>query len=151
GCPANDPAFRRALTFVERCQNYALDSADEKQHGDDGGFFFIYDDAIRNKAGLLDTRGAGRTRFASYGSTSADGLRALLLCGLTPEHGRVQAARTWLRNSFSATEQPGKFTPERALGRPALYYYYCWSVAHALQAAEGRELPTPTGNVRWFE
>ena len=49
---------------------------------DDGGFFFVLGDPTRNKAGVAGTDRRGRERFASYGSTTADGLRALLACGL---------------------------------------------------------------------
>src|SRR5262249_21242581 len=81
GVPGDDLAVRKALTFVVRCQN-----GPPGRHGDerfdDGGFFFIYDDPVRNKAGALGQGAAGRPRFASYGSTTADGLRALLICGV---------------------------------------------------------------------
>src|SRR5205823_6176544 len=74
GCPPDDPAVRSARSFVFRCQNWPLErKADERF--DDGGFFFIYDDPVRNKAGAVGTDAAGRQRFASYGSATADGLR----------------------------------------------------------------------------
>ncbi|MCS7016836.1 MAG: hypothetical protein NZM42_12050, partial [Gemmatales bacterium] len=54
---------RAAATFLRRCQN------------EDGGFHFIYDDPVRNKAGLASSE---PLRFHSYGSTTADGLRGLV-------------------------------------------------------------------------
>ena len=69
----DEGAFAKALVFVRRCQNYTdgLGSA-----FDDGGFFFMSEGDWRNKAGPLGTDEAGRRRYASYGSMTADGLRA---------------------------------------------------------------------------
>lgn len=136
GLPADDPTIRAALHFIERCQNYS-DSADAADRRfDDGGFFFIQNDVVRNKAGAVGVDASGRQRFASYGSTTADGLRALLLCGLQASDPRVMAARTWLERNFSAAEHPGGYSKDREAARPALYFYYCGSVAKAMRAIE---------------
>ncbi len=89
-------------------------------------------DAVRNKAGIVGIDHAGRERFASYGSATADGLRALALCGLPPDHPRVVAAWNWLRQNFSATVHPGHYEPGREAARNSLYYYYCHSLAEVL-------------------
>jgi squalene-hopene/tetraprenyl-beta-curcumene cyclase len=115
------PAFARALRFVERCQNF---------EPGDGGFFFSPTDPVRNKAG----GSVDGTRFHSYGSATADGLRALLRCGLAVDHPRVAAARGWLARNLSATTNPGTFEPIREPERDATYYYYAWSLAHAARA-----------------
>jgi hypothetical protein len=129
GCPSSDPAFGKALTFVCRCQNYA---DDPEPAFDDGGFFFMYDDPLRNKAGVAGTDRTGRQRFSSYGSMTADGLRALLACGTPLGDARVVAARQWLERHFSASLHPGRFPAQRAALRASIYYYYCWSVVRAL-------------------
>lgn len=131
GVSADDPAVRKALVFCERCQNFGGEPA-----FDDGGFIFIYDDGVRNKAGVAGTDKQGRERYHSYGSTTADGLRALHLCGLSAEHPRVKAALGWLQTYFSATDHPGHYPPEREALRPALYYYYACSAALALRKSE---------------
>jgi squalene-hopene/tetraprenyl-beta-curcumene cyclase len=151
GCPAQDPAFAKALTFVERCQNYRAPPEAADPVFEDGGFFFIADDAVRNKAGVAGRDERGRERYRSYGSTTADGLRALLACGLPPEHGRVVAARRWLERNFRAETHPGDYVTEREGARPAVYYYYCWSAARALKASGVRELMTDAGQVCWAE
>src|SRR5262245_23402155 len=79
--PTTDPAFASALTFVKRSQNWNDDESKIDPKCDDGGFFFIYDDPIRNKAGVLQKDGKGADRFHSYGSMTADGLRCLEMCG----------------------------------------------------------------------
>ena len=47
GVAAEDPAIRRALTFVERCQNVAADDRSSDSRFDDGGFFFSTTDPVR--------------------------------------------------------------------------------------------------------
>jgi squalene-hopene/tetraprenyl-beta-curcumene cyclase len=130
GVPADDPAFAKALVFVKRCQNFS-DDPQTREPGDDGGFFFIYDDPVRNKAGRAESK--DRLRFLSYGSTTADGLRGLLLCGLAMDESRVAAARSWLTTNFRAETHPGKYESGRELNREAIYYYYCASAAMALR------------------
>ncbi len=136
GIPADDPAIRKALIFIERCQNVA--SGDRPDDGDpqydDGGFFFSMTDPVRNKAGAAGTDRHGRLRYHSYGSATADGLRALLRCGLSKDHPRVVAARGWLEQHFSASSHPGTFERAREGDRDATYYYYAWSLAHAFRA-----------------
>jgi hypothetical protein len=85
---ADDPAIRKALVFIERCQNVAEDARAGDPRYDDGGFFFSMTDPVRNKAGVAGTDQHGRTRYHSYGSATADGLRALLRCGLSKGHPR---------------------------------------------------------------
>jgi squalene-hopene/tetraprenyl-beta-curcumene cyclase len=109
-----------ARVFVRRCQN------------DDGGFHFIYDDPVRNKAGI---DGRDPLAFHSYGSTTADGLLALDLCGLD-----MQAARGWLMKHFRADTHPGIYVAAHEPNREAVYYYFVASVARAF-SRQKPELP----------
>jgi hypothetical protein len=127
GVPADDAAIQKALTFVSRCQNFR--DKDPSTVLDDGGFFFLQNDPDRNKAGAA---AEAANRFRSYGSTTADGLRCLLACGLPKEHPRTVAARKWLINHLSVQRQPGDFPKDKYTARDALYYYYCNSLARAL-------------------
>jgi hypothetical protein len=142
-----DPAVTKSLRFVQSCQNYR-EKPDEifGSSDEDGGFFFVYDDPVRNKAGP-----AGKGRFRSYGSTTADGLRCLLACGLAPDRPRVLTAARWLENCFRADSHPGAFAPECEPMREAVYFYYCWSVAQALRDCHMNKLKTRDGDVRWPE
>jgi squalene-hopene/tetraprenyl-beta-curcumene cyclase len=135
GCPANDTAIQKALIFVERCQNWTDDKTALDSRFDDGGFYFLQGDAIRNKPGEVGVDAKGCTRYRSYGSTTADGLRTLLACGLPTDHPRVRAARGWLVVNFSAEKHPGEYPADREHIRPALYFYYAASVAEALLAS----------------
>jgi squalene-hopene/tetraprenyl-beta-curcumene cyclase len=135
GATADDPEVHKVLAFVRRCQNFADDGRDRDPAFDDGGFFFSPTDPVRNKAGVAGADRRGRERYPSYGSATADGLRALLRCGLSPDHPRVAAARDWLGRHFSPAHNPGTLEPAREAERDATYYYYAWSVAHAFRAS----------------
>lgn len=113
----------KALLFLQRCQNYPTG---------DGGFCASPTDPSMNKAG----------GHVSYGSATSDGLRGLLRCGLTVTDPRVVAARSWMDKHLSISVHPGDFPEGRYEDRDSLYFYYCWSTAHALSALErhGAEL-----------
>jgi hypothetical protein len=117
-----------ARRFVETCQN------------GDGGFHFIYDDPIRNKAGASGAGPDGRPRFHSYGSTTADGVRALLLCGVKPGDPKVVAGRDWLVKHFAADRHPGEYVPTHEPNRNAVYFYYARSVAQTFRLLGVKEV-----------
>lgn len=141
--PRTDPAWEKALVFVKRCQNHG------STRFDDGGFFFIPDEPLQNKAGIAGRDASGRTRFRSYGSMTADGLRALLQCRLPKDHPRVVAALDWLKRNFSAARNPGGFEPSREIQRRSTYYYWAWAVAHAFMRAGVGEFEREGKVVRW--
>jgi hypothetical protein len=151
GAPEDDPAVRKALGFVARCQNLPEEGAESTPEFDDGGFFFSPTDPVRNKAGDAGKDASGQIRYHSYGSATADGLRALLRCGLPPGHRRVVAARRWLEQHFSARTNPGVFAPARAAERDATYFYYVWSLAHAFRALGGRMQEGEGSGTAWAE
>ena len=147
--PRDDPAFRQARVFVERCQNFSEDPARSDPQFDDGGFFFIPGDAAKNKAGIAGEDRFGRVRFHSYGSMTADGVRALLQSGLPSTHPRVVAARNWLVRNFAVEHNAGRWADDRDGIRDATYYYYCWSIAHALVRLDVRQVESVEGTVDW--
>jgi squalene-hopene/tetraprenyl-beta-curcumene cyclase len=151
GVPPSDPVCQEILSFVKRAQNFADDGRARDLRFDDGGFFFTPCDPPRNKAGIAGTDRSGRVRYNSYGSATADGLRALLRCGLPRDSPRVQAAYQWLENHFSVSNNPGAFPSDREVLRNATYFYYCWSLAHALTAMGVEEVRTEEGSLRWAE
>ncbi len=106
-----------AKQFVLSCQN------------GDGGFHFIYDDPVRNKAGVGTKPGT----FNSYGSATADGVRALLLCGASVNDPRVVAGRDWLVKHFDEDRHPGDYIATHERNRNAVYFYYARSVAKTLR------------------
>ncbi len=151
GRAADDPAVRRALAFVERCQNLPLSGEPADPLRDDGGFFMSPTVELQNKAGRARATGAGRARFSSYGSMTADGLRALMRCGLPREHPRVEAALAWLAERFRADSNPGDFDPAREVERDAAWFYWTWSASHAFAELGLATLPFQEGPRPWAE
>ena len=149
GCTASDPAVRDAAVFVQRCQNFSDQHSAIEAALDDGGFFFIHGDMTRNKGGVAGVDRMGRTRYVSYGSTTADGLRALLLCDLAPDHPRVVAAKCWLAAHFDSEHHPGSYPAERKGSRPALDYYYSASLARAFRSLGVHDVATSIGTTKW--
>lgn len=123
------PGLAKARRFAQRCQNFGRD-----RRWDDGGFFFTTVNAAQNKAdGVTDPK--GRTRFRSYGTTTADGLRLLLALKTPPSDARVRSAVRWLRTRFDARQPPGAYASE--VVRHSQYFYWVWSVTHALRGTKG--------------
>lgn len=133
---------QHALRFVERCQNYRDTDNDADQQFNDGGFYFLIADEVRNKPGVAGTDRAGQTRYLSYGSATADGLRLLQLCGVSRRHPRRNAARQWLVQHLDEGQHPGKYPATRQHLQPALDFYYAASLAHVLEQEQAEnQLP----------
>ncbi|MEM6259852.1 MAG: hypothetical protein AAGI37_16375 [Planctomycetota bacterium] len=117
--------LKRSRQFAARCQNFG--TGDDGY--DDGGFFFNPADAARNKGGPAGTDKDGYARFYSAGSSTADGLRVLLLCRVPKDDPALIAARDWLFKYFDPDQNPGTFNEDREVLRDAYYFYYAASVA----------------------
>jgi hypothetical protein len=124
GVTDSDAAYTSARVFVERCQNF-----DPQRPGDaDGGFFFSTTEFDTNKAGQ------DRDHFRSYGTTTADGVLALLATGHPPTDQRVAAAMGWLRAHHHDMAVPG-FVGEAYQRWPrGLAFYYSAASARVFQA-----------------
>jgi len=123
GVPPSDPAISRALVYLERSQNA------------DGGFYFSPVNPEINKAG---ERGG---RFASYGTTTADGVLALRAAGIPDEDSRITKAIAWLRDHHQSDRAPGF---DEDSGRPwaaGLRFYYAHAISRVLPELPV-ELPT---------
>jgi hypothetical protein len=106
GVAVNDPLFASARVFVERRQNF------DPQHAD---------------------RADGE-HFRSYGTTTADGILALLAVGSPLADPRVVAARRWLMSHHSGMAVPG-FVGEAYQRWPqGLAFYYAASSGEAFRA-----------------
>lgn len=115
GVSKDDPAVRRALVFVSRCQNLPGEHNDQPfarktTEEDKGGLVYnpLADDQ-RDKTLQGGLRSAGAM---TYG-----GLKSFLYAGVSKEDPRVKAAVGWIRRHYSLDENPG-------MGQAGLYYYY---------------------------
>ena len=124
GAAESDPAFARARVFVERCQNFDA----ERPLDADGGFFFSTTEADTNKAGQ------DGNHFRSYGTTTADGILALLATGHTLTEPRVIAAQSWLTSHHRDMDVPGFAGEAYARWPRGLAFYYSASSARAFRA-----------------
>ena len=115
GLPADDPALKRALVFVSRCQNLKGEFNDQPwaDKVNDGGFIYTAANGGTSVAGPADDGGGLR----SYASMTYAGLKSMIHAGLTVDDPRVKAAYDYITKHYSVDENPG-------LGQKGLYYYY---------------------------
>jgi hypothetical protein len=111
--PATDPAMTNAMVFVRRCQNA------------DGGYFFSTVETGANKAGET-SRG-----FASYGTTTADGLLSQIAAG----DRDIKPAIQWLRANDHPELPAGFNSAARERYAEGLRYYYADAATRAFRDA----------------
>lgn len=148
GVPADDPALKKVLRFVKKSQNLC-DTGVPIPDLDDGGFAF---NPRTGKAGFKQA-GAQESRNYSYGSATADGVRALYYCVRKKDDPRVHAGLAWLARNWSVDFNPGF---DRGGAPPAvrfdqgIYFYYLHSLAAALDAAGSGETLMVKGGSRYW-
>jgi squalene-hopene/tetraprenyl-beta-curcumene cyclase len=125
GVPSDDPALRRALAFVTRCQmlSESNDQTFARSAGGDNVGGFVYTPADtgdeRSKAGYI---GQGPTRqLRSYGSMTYAGFKCMLYADVDREDQRVQAAWQWIRAHYDLDHNPNMPGQQRLEG---LFYFY---------------------------
>ena len=113
GTAANDPAWNKAIQFLQRTQNNS-ETNDQSWSTDDGGFIYYPG----------NSQVPGTTR--SYGSGTYAGIMSYSWANVKKSDDRVQSALKWIRENYTLDENPG-------IGQKAVYYYYM-VFAKALQA-----------------
>ncbi|NOX53976.1 MAG: terpene cyclase/mutase family protein, partial [Planctomycetes bacterium] len=134
GAGPDDPAIRKALIFISRCQNL------ESEHNtlpfaakiNDGGFYYTAAAGGESKAGVTPNGG-----LRSYGSMTYAGLKSMIYAGLTEKDRRVKAALEWISRHYTLDQNPG-------VGKQGLFYYY-QTLAKALAAARVKRLVDAQG------
>ena len=111
--PANDAAWQKAITFLQRTQN-SKETNDQSVTADDGGFIYY--------PGYSQVEGSTQ----SYGSGTYAGILSYSWANLQKNDRRVQSAFKWVGQHYTLEENPG-------IGQKAVYYYYM-VFAKALQA-----------------
>jgi squalene-hopene/tetraprenyl-beta-curcumene cyclase len=114
GVPADDPAMKKALVFVSRCQNLKSEFNDQAWAGkvNDGGFIYTAANGGSSVAGKTEDGG-----LRSYAGMTYAGLKSMIYAGLSADDPRVKAAVGYIKKNYSVDENPG-------LGQQGLYYYY---------------------------
>jgi len=118
GATKDDPAVKKALTFISRSQNLPGEFNDQpfaaKATEDErGGFVYNPTDQANAKSDKRTPEGGLR----SEGGMTYAGLKSFLYAGLSKDDPRVKAAVKWIRAHYSVTENPGQ-------GQAGLFYYY---------------------------
>ncbi len=136
GVSPEDPAFKRALVFLERTQ--MLDAVNDMPYADgssQGGFIYSTSpDAAHvgrgeSKAGMIEETlddGVSVSRLRAYGSITYAGFKSYIYADLPRDDPRVEAALGWIERHYTLDENPG-------LGDAGLYYYFV-TFATALDA-----------------
>ncbi len=112
GLPESDPAFQKAVVFLQRCQNRS-ESNDQAWAGNDGGFVYY----PGSSAGGEEKSADGNMAYRSYGSMTYAGIKSYIYANLTKDDPRLKAAIEWIRKNYDLSQNPGA-------GQQGLYYYY---------------------------
>ncbi len=129
GLEQGDETFRKALVFLQRCQNRSESNdlvleADGKTiaSGDDGGAGYAPGDS---KAGFVELADGKRVP-RSYGSMTYALLKGYLFAGLPKEDPRVEAVWKWISANYTLDVNPGFEASDdpRAAYQGLFYYFY---------------------------
>jgi hypothetical protein len=115
GVPKDDPAIKRAMKFVSRCQNLPGETNDrpfakKTSEDDKGGLVYVPDPDDKQH----QTPEGG---LRSLGAMTYGGLRSFLYAGVSKDDPRVKGAVGWIRRHYTLDENPG-------MGQAGLFYYY---------------------------
>ena len=124
GLKPEDPAYQRALKFVQRLQNNS-ETNPANWAGDDGGFVYGIDDKGQGNSAAGEYDGPdGRKMVRSYGSMTYGGIKSMIYAGLTKDDPRVKAAWDWIRKNWTLDENPGMRAGDPKGAEAGLFYYY---------------------------
>jgi squalene-hopene/tetraprenyl-beta-curcumene cyclase len=137
GAGPDDPAVKKALIFVSRCQNLETEhnTLPFASKNPDGGFYYTPAGGGTSQAGEVLPNGGLR----SYGSMTYAGLKSMIYAGVSPDDPRVKAAVKWIQKNYTLKANPGMAKPEEGL------YYYYHTFAKALDAIGKPELVDDKG------
>jgi len=118
GAGSDDPAFRKALVFVSRCQNLKseFNNAEWAGKNNDGSFAYTGANGGENRRSD-DTK----DDMAGYGSMTYAGIKSMIYCGVGKDDERMKTAIAWIRKNYTLDANPGM---PGANSQRGLYYYY---------------------------
>jgi squalene-hopene/tetraprenyl-beta-curcumene cyclase len=119
GVGKSDPAFKKAETFVSRCQNFdsEYNRAAWAKKNNDGSFVYTGANGGENRR----DDAARKTDMGGYGSMTYAGVKSLIYCGVAKGDPRMQKALEWIGKNYTLDSNPGMPEAESQRG---LYYYY---------------------------
>ena len=120
GIDKNDPALKKALIFVSRCQNLKSEQNNQPYAGKINDGSFIYSAAAGGQTKVIDKPGADGA-LPGYGSMTYAGIKSMIYCGVDKEDQRVKKAYEWIQKHYTVDENPGM---PKVRSQWGLYYYY---------------------------
>jgi len=151
GLSCDDPAFQRALVFLERTQMHEDVNDMPYARGSRQGGFIYATSPDRESLGVGQSMagefeetladGTTATRLRAYGSMTYAGFKSYIYAQLDRDDPRVQHAYDWIRRNYRLQENPG-------MGAQGLYYYYV-TFSRAMEAwgLPTIETLTPEGSI----
>ncbi len=120
GVPSDDPALKKALVFVSRCQNLKGEHNDQPWAGKINDGSFIYTPATGGVTKVVD-KPLPDGSLPGYGSMTYAGIKSLIYCGVSKDDPRVKTAYAWIRKNYTVDANPGMPDARKEWG---LFYYY---------------------------
>jgi squalene-hopene/tetraprenyl-beta-curcumene cyclase len=123
GVPQDDPAYKKALIFVSRSQNYKSEYNDRPWADKINDGSFIYTAAAGGET-KVDNPTNG---FPGYGSMTYAGIKSMIYCGVSKDDPRMKKALEWVRKNYTLDANPGM--PKATADRGLYYYYHTFAKA----------------------
>jgi len=120
GVSPDDPALKKALIFVSRCQNIKGETNDRPWAKKIGDGSFIYTVASGGVTKVVDEPLPDGS-LPGYGSMTYAGIKSLIYCGVSKDDPRVKKAFEWIQKNYSVDKNPGMPQSRAEWG---LFYYY---------------------------
>jgi len=129
GLSKDDPAYKKAMVFIQRCQMLG-DTNDQAfaRESVDGGFIYSPANDGESKAGT-ETFG-DRPRLRSYGSMTYAGFKSMLYANVDRDDPRVKGAMKWIRRHYTLDHNPNM--PDAQTKEGLFYFFHVF--ARAMQA-----------------
>lgn len=118
GVSSDDPAMKKALMFVSRCQNLKSEFNTLPWAGKINDGSFIYSAA---GGGQTKTSDDPNAPLNGYGSMTYAGIKSMIYCGVGKEDERYKKALEWISKNYTVDANPGM---PKELAYRGLYYYY---------------------------
>ncbi len=129
GLSHDDPAYKKALAFVSRCQMLSETNDQSFARGSEvGGFVYTPVGQGESKAGTVIVD--GRPQLRSYGSMTYAGFKSMLYAQVSRDDVRIKRALAWMQRHYTLDHNPNM---PGAQSKEGLYYYY-HTFARALHA-----------------
>jgi squalene-hopene/tetraprenyl-beta-curcumene cyclase len=120
GIKSDDEALKKALIFVNRCQNRKGEENDRPWAKliNDGSF--IYTPTHGGVTKVVDEPQKDGS-LPGYGSMTYAGIKSMIYCGVSKDDPRIKLAYQWIQKNYTVDKNPGMPDVRSQWG---LYYYY---------------------------